>query len=470
MQPFYFVLKIKYSIIDFSYQKKYNKDVFRQTGVAMEQKVHAQAYSTLSLFDCIHSNSQATIEIAHINKTITEGRNFFPIRRKYSTLLKQNYYADMIEKYQNTDMYFSLNTFKHCSRKQENLYEFKALYTDIDYYKYDLTQEQVLTYLDTLVQAHKLPPPSYIVDSGRGLYVIWKITNTPKKAEMKWWHCMRTIQYHLKAYGADPACVDSARIFRLTGSIHSKTKKTVQMIGGSLATYNLNSLYKDYFAQPIPNDDDSKKGCAKEKNKPKVQRKKYLAKKNNVLYLHNQYKTYQARLQDLEKLAELRNYDLAPYKCRELMVFMMRYWHTCLHDNPKQALEKAIAFNAKMKDPLTLSEVEHTASSNQAAIRNKLYKYSNARLIELLSITEAEQYALSSIQCEKVRLLKREDERKANRRNENGLTAKQQQIANETQAVKELFEKRMKTKRIAETLKMDERKVRRLLEKIKRRL
>ncbi len=425
----------------------------------MEQRHYA--YSNLSLIECLHHDSAATVEVSHINKQADrkKEKSFFYITRQYKTLIQQKYIDNLQTEHANTDMYFSLNTFRHCKRNQENLHELKALYLDIDYYNKNLTQAEVLEHLSKQVQHKKIPNPSYIVDSGRGLYYIWKINNTPPQALMRWLSMMKKLCALFEEVGADRSCVDSARIFRMTGSIHSQNKKTVRIIGGSHTTYNLNSLYKEYF-EALPYEQE-------EKNKPKVKnntkRKPKYYKKNNLLYLHNQYKTYQARLQDLEKLTELREYNLAPYQCRESTIFLMRYWLECTGLTSEQALAEALAFNTKLIEPLAEKEVIEIARPNKQAIQKHLYRYSNARLIELLKISEQEQEQLSSIYNPRIRQKKYNEQRRASRRNAKGQTSKQEQLAIETKAIQALHAQRYNATQIAKQLDLNERKVRRII-------
>ena len=154
--------------------------------------MNAQAIiDSANAFHGLHSSSRATIEIRHITKSVDgkRGKQDY-IRRQYGTLLRQGYLATLIEKHNNPDIYDSLNTFKHCSRKQEDLLELKALFLDIDCYKTGFSQDQVLARLYDLVNDNIMPMPTYIVDSGRGLYFIWQINAVSAKAKSLCHHCL----------------------------------------------------------------------------------------------------------------------------------------------------------------------------------------------------------------------------------------------------------------------------------------
>ena len=78
----------------------------------------------------------------------------------------------------NTDLYMSMNTFYKPERTKENLRYLNSLYIDLDYYKMDLSRQEVLSKLEEEYFNKSIPVPSMIVDSGRGLYLIWLIEKT----------------------------------------------------------------------------------------------------------------------------------------------------------------------------------------------------------------------------------------------------------------------------------------------------
>jgi hypothetical protein len=67
-----------------------------------------------------------------------------------------------------------------------------------------------------------IPPPSFAMDSGRGLYLIWLHDRLPPAALKRWDHVQGRIQKCLDPFGADPAAKDAARVLRLPGSTNSK--------------------------------------------------------------------------------------------------------------------------------------------------------------------------------------------------------------------------------------------------------
>ena len=84
------------------------------------------------------------------------------------------------------------------------------------------------------------------------------------------------------------------------------------------------------------------------------------------------------------------------------------------------------------KEPLGEREVIRDTKSAQKAYVDKKYKYTNTKLIEILDITLEEQMHLKTIISGKDKCRRCADEKKAKqkakRRNENGLTKKQQEM------------------------------------------
>lgn len=406
-----------------------------------------------SLFDTIHGDSKGIVEIVNFN---TFGR-VDKINRQYGTLVR-HYYEDMFMKHLDKDLYFSLNSFSKLNRRQENLLELKALWSDLDYYKTKYTKNQVLYAIEDMVHNNELPQPTFIVDSGRGIYLIWKIARTPPQALERWRNIMLYIHNKLIDYGADRACVEPSRVLRLDGSINSKSKKSVEVINYTGAIYNLYTLNKDYLSLPQRKIEEPLRTTT---NKPinRTKNKKYRTNGKNVLYLHNQYKTYLSRLQDIETLCLLRNYEIEKYHCRELILFLTKYWTWCATKNEELSLAKVIELNAKFDKPLSAKEVSQRVKINEKAQRLQAYRYSNNTLIEILKISEEEQFQLSSIHSKKVQLKKLDIARKEERRNKEGLTPRQVQKIEQENKIKNLVAKGLTNKEISEKCKLTIRRV-----------
>lgn len=106
--------------------------------------------------------------------------------------------------------------------------------------QYELTQEHF---------NRTLPVPSYIVDSGRGLYLLWKI-DEHINAMPRWNKVQRYLHSILDYYGSDAQVVsDSVRVLRCIGSVNSKTNTSVSIISGNESFYTLYEIMNGYMPQ-----------------------------------------------------------------------------------------------------------------------------------------------------------------------------------------------------------------------------
>ena len=266
----------------------------------------------------------------------------------------------------NTDLYMSMNTFYKPERTKENLRYLNSLYIDLDYYKMDLSRQEVLSKLEEEYFNKSIPVPSMIVDSGRGLYLIWLIEQVPSKAVSLWSAMEHYLYDKLKSLGADRQALDPSRILRVIGSYNTKSNTNVKLLRFEFVRYTLKKLKEMYL--------------------PKVTKKletKKKAFKGKIVKFFNIYSLYKARIDDLEKLAELREYDLEGK--RELILFLYRYYNEIL-EGKDRALELTYEFNNKFIKPLPLSEVRSSTKSNYIG----KYNYKNSTLVELLDISKDE--------------------------------------------------------------------------------
>ena len=117
------------------------------------------------------------------------------------------------------DGFLTVNEF-HGWRQVASLKSLRSLYVDIDRL---LSLEDIA---DALHQA-KLPWPSLIVWSGRGVHLYWLHDPMPARALPVWQRCQDTIVKALLFAGADPAAKDCARFLRMCGTLNAKNGATV---------------------------------------------------------------------------------------------------------------------------------------------------------------------------------------------------------------------------------------------------
>ncbi|WP_139069772.1 sigma factor-like helix-turn-helix DNA-binding protein [Tardiphaga robiniae] len=121
------------------------------------------------------------------------------------------------------NLYFSMQSFRRPnSRRVKNLSALGCAFVDVDYKQVErwkgmdpcIVMSAILPALDDA----KIPPPSFVMDSGNGLHAVWLHGLLPKAAEKRWNLVQERLLDALKPFGADPNAKDAARVLRLSGS------------------------------------------------------------------------------------------------------------------------------------------------------------------------------------------------------------------------------------------------------------
>lgn len=276
------------------------------------------------------------------------------------------------------NMYMSQNTFYKPQRRIENIKELRTLFIDLDLYKYNMTKEQAIYWLEQEYFSVKVPKPNMIIDSGRGLYLIWTIETVPAQALSLWKAIEEYFYKTLKELGADRQALDPTRILRIPTTINSKSNTEVKILERYQYIYTLREIQNEYLPELTPQ--------TKTKGRPK-----------KVYSIYRDRSLYQARILDLAKLCELREYDLRGH--RELILFLYRYYICYFTEDTEKALQDVLELNSEFIHPLRENEVIRATRSAERVFlsKDKQYKYKNATLIDLLEITEQEQTHLLTI-------------------------------------------------------------------------
>lgn len=319
-----------------------------------------------SYIDRLHSKSKGWITRSVIDKS---GYNQW--HYKYTELKGLDLTGENI--------YITPNTFYSTYRRLEYIKELNALFIDLDCYKIGFTREQIIMNLEENYFNKSIPTPNYVIDSGRGMYLIWLINAVPSKALPLWKAVEEYLYNKLKCFGADRQALDATRILRVPGSINSKSKTVVDIIDEYDYIYDLREIQKEF----LPDLDVIKK---KKRGRPK-----------KVVFIHRERSLYYARIQDIVKLCELREFDLKGH--REIILFLYRYYLCSFTEDTQKALDDVLGLNKMFKQPLIEKEVIRATKSAEKCYLDKIkqYKYKNDTLINLLEITEFEQTHMITI-------------------------------------------------------------------------
>jgi hypothetical protein len=306
------------------------------------------------------------------------------------------------------DTYISMNPMmwkdKKIRRDKQHVSALRWLYVDLDIYRSDyseLTKEQILWNLEEDYFGIKMPQPTYVIDSGRGMYLLWRI-DEHRLAYPRWVKVQNYLTNALLEYGADTSVVsDSSRVLRAVGSINSKSNTRVNILRKyAMRVYTLYDIMTQYMDYSSISNNSKKKLTENSHN-------------SKIIFLNTPYTLLNSRLIDLERLLVMhRDYDNSH---RECILFLYRYWTLCISDDMALALNKTIELNNRIIHKLPIKEViKATKSAEKYYKNNKSLKFTNTKLIDFLAISENEMKDLRTIISNKEKSNRKKDRNRKN--------------------------------------------------------
>lgn len=280
------------------------------------------------------------------------------------------------------DSYISMNTFYTPKRLVTNLKEIRTAFVDIDCHNIGVTAELTAARLKRDYFNQSIPTPNMLIYSGRGLNLVWFLEPLSGLAVERWGKLQKAINETVKSLGADSKATDASRVFRLAGTVNSKSNRQVFCEVLHEEKYTFDGMIADYFPSIL-----------KSARKPQEAKKK---PKGAVRHLFNEYTLVKARKDDIGKLIELRSGKMEG--CREYALFLYRYWSLAERDNEEYAKDAMLTLNNRFSRPLPEREaLADTKSAERYHDSTEPFKITNATLIEWLDITKEEQKHLSTI-------------------------------------------------------------------------
>lgn len=353
------------------------------------------------------------------------------------------------EEYKNKkDIYYTPNTFNSpIKREREYLWQLHRFYIDIDHKAgtEPIDLFEVVGAVEQLVEEKKIPQPTEYINSGRGIHIYWDINNCHimlldlwEKIENHLFNTIKELERSIKNISVDTRVKDPTRLLRLPGTINSKSNsKCYSMLKNEGNIYNIFDLKKAYI----------KVNKQYKKNKSKIT---YLPTKN--LYTLNM-----SRIEDFKHIVSLRNGDIKGY--RNTLIMLYSYHYRLVNEVTVEELIKVTKeFNKSFKEPYKAKELISVCRSVNRTVKhfqednNKGYKFTNKYIINALDLEEQEQEQLLTIISTRVKYDRNNKKRNEARRNEEGLTSRQQKKVNTMKAIQELKEQGLKQKEIAEKL------------------
>lgn len=318
------------------------------------------------------------------------------------------------------DIYFSQNTFFRISRK--GIRHYRMIFVEFDAPSEYLNENGYLTadnasrmynrIVNEVFATGKLPPANIVTHSGgKSLQLGWMIKPVPAFASERW---SMVEQYFVDVFkplhiGVDEKVKDAARVLRLAGGTHSRTKQKATAMLVHNRRYDLwHDLVKEYLPTEVrfPQEQVPANHRLKHAIEHKYGKRPPVMSERTLL---------QARIDDLWQLVKMR--DGTMKNCREYACFLMLYWMLLLTDNladSKQAMldlyEQLADHDGDKDDNIEIltdsaismwkkvrAGVEPQRAKNGGTYERIGYNYTNASLISILGISLQEMTEMKCI-------------------------------------------------------------------------
>ena len=246
---------------------------------------------------------------------------------------------------------------------------------DLDYYnvpKWRASEPRdVLASVLTALEKIGIPAPGLAVATGRGLQLVWVITPVKLQAAPKANTAMQRLTKVLVDFGADPACTDLARVFRIPGTVNSKNGKVARLLIHEPHRHDFDYLCRTILGERV-------------RGSPNRERSRGKATGNRSI-VHK-------RLSELQQIVLGRWGGKVPKGYRNLVAHLAAVH---LIQLPGDALDNVIRWCAKWTDGHLEAEIRRTVKT---ALK-KRYRYTGRRIGEKLNVTaeEACRFQLTTI-------------------------------------------------------------------------
>lgn len=300
--------------------------------------------------------------------------------------------------------YTTINTYKGWHRTADSIYNYGAIYIDLDCHAGDLDQiatakDRTLQLLDAAYDSGELAVPTMITDTGRGYgiyYVLQRsIANTDNNVRQQDMYrrvqrCIYTRYRDIMAQDpmaaqADPTVLDGARVCRIPGTYNAAAGCYCRLLRAADRYYELSELVQQCHLWDWITDEEYARKQADKSAKPK----------SKIVNLAEYRLPFlQIRIDQIRMLQDLRG-DACTDSCREQMLFIGYSALTQIdHDTAAAELQ---TLNQRFTEPLPRAEVEHIVRETDRSKgygHSGYYMLSNAYMIDNLALTEFEIQAL----------------------------------------------------------------------------
>lgn len=261
------------------------------------------------------------------------------------------------------DCYFTINSFYRPTarpnahnKSSSNAWHLNALVIDYDFYKLEEYKDYTPSEMyhkhikDTLQFL-----PSSVIDSGRGLYVIYNLEHASKRVIKYYKAIYEALIKNQKRFGADDLVSNVTQVIRVPGTINSRTGTRVEIIETNDIRYKLTD-FKTYLQYSYDEVISFKKEMFEkmqmsidtinqDKESPPGKKKTIYKISPGKQHFENVYK-------DFKTLVKIRNESNWTVGYRELILYYTRYFAVFYGYTDTEAINYALKLNGLMKVPI----------------------------------------------------------------------------------------------------------------------
>lgn len=343
------------------------------------------------------------------------------------------------------DCYFSLNSFYRLNKQTDDVRHINAFVLDFDFYKIAEYKNMKAAEFYKIIKSLLPLKPTGVVDSGRGLYVIYSFKHCSYHMTKLYESIMKLFFDQFEKYGMDPLAQLVTQVIRIPGTINSKSGREVTILEFNDTSYSI----KDFSAL-LPWSMDEVKMYKKNnlKSSMKVTNKR---KAPDLHALSKKRKRFKPIFEDFKTLIKLRNksakYSEEGY--RVILIYLMRERACMMGYSIDESVKMALELNKLFNSPLSVKEVE---TQCKPAGKKRVYKIET--IIKKLSMDITEQKKMTVL---KKRWIKKAERAKQSRKNKllNRTNAEIKRMDRRVKVLQLKIEKRMNNSEIARELNID---------------
>ena len=355
--------------------KSWRRNDFDDKTLSMLHQKHRRVYSRIMCDGTLEDNNEYNDE------------------RMYDIMLGNDDFFAMVERLINIDAedsYFSLNSFWKTKKSTEDVRHLNAIVLDFDFYKINKYKKlSPKDFYESYIQ-EKLPfLPTAVMDSGRGLYVIFSFKHCSYHLQELYRAICKALLDRFAEYGMDPKALNVTQVIRIPGTINTKTFREVKVLEFNDTDYTIQELSSilKYNREEVFK--------YKRKNKKKL----IYTKKSKGKNVTGRKKHFQTFYNDCVKLIKIRNEKKQIVGIREYLLFVVRERAVFCGYTVEESIQIAFALNDLFSKSLNTNEVINRCRPSARPNITSL-----AKIITNLGIDEEEMQKMVMLKTKKMKM------------------------------------------------------------------